>query len=45
MSNSLHNKIHLGRQSALGTRILQRTLLVGAILGVAVAWVALSGFK
>jgi len=45
MSNSLHNKIHLGRQSALGTRIVQRALLVGAILGVAVAWVALSGFK
>ena len=45
MSNSLHNKIHLGRQSAFGTRTVQRVLLVGAIVGVAAAWLALSGFR
>jgi len=45
MSNSLHNKIPLGRHSVLGTRTVQRVLLVGAIVGVAVAWLALSGFR
>lgn len=45
MSNSLHNKIHLGRQSFLGTRWLQRVLLVSAIVGVAGAWLVLGGWR
>jgi hypothetical protein len=45
MSNSLHNKIHLGRHSALGTRTVQRVLLVGAIVGVAAAWLAVSSLR
>jgi hypothetical protein len=45
MSNSLHNKIYLGRHSARGARFVQRALLVGAIVGVAGAWIALSGFR
>ena len=45
MSNSLHNKIQLGRHATLGTRRLQRVLLVGAIVGVATAWLALSGWR
>lgn len=45
MSNSLHNKIYLGRHAALGTRTVQRVLLVGAIVGVAAAWLALSGLR
>lgn len=45
MSNSLHNKIHLGRQPFLGTRRLQRALLVTAIVGVAGAWLALGGWR
>jgi hypothetical protein len=43
MSNSSHNKIYLDRHTAPGGRRLQRVLLVGAIVGVAVAWLALSG--
>jgi hypothetical protein len=45
MSNSLHNKIHLGRQSLLGTRRVQRLLLVSAIVGVAGAWLALGSWR
>lgn len=45
MSNSLHNKIYLGRQSLLGTRRVQRLLLVSAIVGVAGAWLALGGWR
>jgi hypothetical protein len=45
MSNSLHNKIHLGRHALLGTRLVQRTLLVSAIVGVAGAWLALGGWR
>lgn len=45
MSNSLHNKIYLGRHAAPGSRRLQRVLLVGAIVGVAGAWMVLSGFR
>ena len=45
MSNSLYNKIHTGRHSALGSRRLQRVLLVGAIVGVAGAWLAFSGWR
>lgn len=41
--STLHNKIPLGRTSLLGTRTMQRVLLVGAILAVAVVWLALSG--
>lgn len=44
MSNSLHNKIHLGRHS-LGARRVQRLLLVSAIVGVAGAWLALGGWR
>lgn len=45
MSNSLHNKIQLGRHAAPGTRTVQRILLVGAIVGVAAACLALGGLK
>lgn len=45
MSNSLHNKIYLGRHSVLSGRRLQRVLLVSAIVGVAAAWLALSGWR
>lgn len=45
MSNSLHNKIYLGRQTGLGTRRVQRALLVGAILGVAGAWLLVGGWR
>ena len=42
MSNSLHNKIYLGRHAAFGTRLVQRALLVGAIVGMAGAWLLVS---
>ena len=45
MSNSLHNKIYLGRHPLLGTRRLQRVLLVTVIVGVAAAWLALGGWR
>jgi len=45
MSNSLHNKIPLGRHPLLGTRTVQRVLLVGAIVAVAGTWLALSGLR
>ncbi|MDQ2819932.1 MAG: hypothetical protein M3Y65_05990 [Pseudomonadota bacterium] len=45
MSNSLHNKIYLGRHSLLGARRLQRVLLVGAIVGVAGVWLALASWR
>lgn len=45
MSNSLHNKIYLGRHSGLSNRRLQRVLLVSAIVGVAAVWLALSGWR
>jgi len=44
MSNSLHNKIYLGRHPP-GARRLQRVLLVGAIVGVAGAWLAFGGWR
>ena len=44
MSNSLHNKIYLVRHAAPPTRRLQRVLLVGAIVGVAGAFLALGGW-
>lgn len=43
MSNSLHNKIYLGRRGAFGPRLVQRALLVGAIVGMAFAWLLVSG--
>ena len=43
MGNSLHNKIYLGRHGGFGTRLVQRALLVGAIVGMALAWLLVSG--
>lgn len=45
MGNSLHNKIYLGRHSALGSRKLRVWLALGALVGIAVAWIAILGFK
>lgn len=45
MSNSLHNKIYLGRQSSPGARRMQRALLVAAILGAAGAWLLVGGWR
>jgi hypothetical protein len=45
MSNSLHNKIYLGRQAGPGARRMQRALLVGAILGAAAAWLVVGGWR
>ena len=45
MSNSLHNKIQLGRHTTPGARRVQRVLLVGAIVSVAGAWLAFSGWR
>ncbi|WLI90566.1 hypothetical protein Q4S45_05440 [Massilia sp. R2A-15] len=45
MGNSLHNKIYLGRHSALTSRKLRVLLALGALVGVAVAWMAIRGFK
>lgn len=44
MSNSLHNKIYLGRQRPFATRLLQRVLLIGAIVGVAVVSLLVTGW-
>ncbi|WP_332878789.1 hypothetical protein [Massilia sp. S19_KUP03_FR1] len=43
MGNSLHNKIYLGRHGAFGARLVQRALLVAAIVGMALAWLLVSG--
>ena len=45
MGNSLHNKIYLGRTSALGSRRVQALMAVGAVLGLGLAWMALRSFK
>jgi len=45
MSNSLHNKIYLGRHATRGARRLQRALLVSAIVGVAGAWLVFGGWR
>ncbi len=44
MSNSLHNKIYLGRHASPGARRVQRAMLVGAIVGAGVAWLLVSGW-
>lgn len=43
MSHSLYNKIYLGRRGVFGPRLVQRALLVGAIVGLAFAWLLISG--
>ncbi|HZX26227.1 MAG TPA: hypothetical protein VFF16_04110 [Telluria sp.] len=45
MGTSLHNKIYLGRQSALASRKVQAALALGLTIGVTVAWYALQSFK
>jgi hypothetical protein len=45
MGNSLHNKIYLGRHSALASRKLKVLLALGALVGMAVVWMAIRGFK
>ncbi|MES2263216.1 MAG: hypothetical protein V4724_32235 [Pseudomonadota bacterium] len=46
MGNSLHNKIYLGRRHmALTTRRAQGLLLVGAVAGVALVWMAIRTLK
>ena len=45
MGNSLHNKIYLGRTSALGSRRMQALMAVGAMLGIGLAWMAFRGLK
>jgi hypothetical protein len=43
MGNSLHNKIHLGRSSMLGSRRWQLALAFGMIVGMALALATLRG--
>lgn len=48
MGNSLHNKIYLGRHTALdalGTRRTRALLLCSAVAGVALAWLAVQAMK
>jgi hypothetical protein len=40
MGNSLHNKIYLGRTSVFGSRRFNTVLLVGAFVGIGLAWAA-----
>lgn len=45
MGNSLHNKIYLGRTSALNSRRMQAALAVGACVSIGLAWLALRALK
>ena len=48
MGNSLHNKIYLGRHTALdalATRRTQALLLCGAAAGLALAWLTMQAMK
>lgn len=45
MGNSLHNKIYLGRTSALASRRMQALMAVGVMVGIGVAWMAIRSFK
>ena len=40
MGNSLYNKIHLGRGSVFGTRRMRNAFMLGAAVGIGVAWFA-----
>lgn len=40
MGNSLHNKIHLGRASALSSKRIQAAMLIGACATIGVIWLA-----
>jgi hypothetical protein len=41
MGTTLHNKIHLGRSSVLGSRRVKAAFAVGLAAGVAIAWLTL----
>lgn len=45
MGNSLHNKIHLGRSSVLGSKRIQAALFIGAFVSIGLAWMALRLLK
>lgn len=45
MGNSLHNKIYLGRSSVLESTRWRAALLLGAVLSVGLAWLALRALR
>jgi len=45
MGKTLHNKIHLGRRMDLHSRSAQALLCVGAVAGMALAWLVLRALK
>jgi hypothetical protein len=45
MGNSLHNKIYLKRRFDLHSRRAQAVLCAGAVVGIALAWLALRLLK
>ena len=40
MGNSLHNKIYLGRTSALASRRVQAAMVIGACMSIGLVWMA-----
>lgn len=45
MGNSLHNKIYLGRGSALASRRMRALLLMAACAGAGLAWLAMRAMR
>jgi hypothetical protein len=45
MGNSLHNKIYLGRASALGSKRMVAMLMLGALAAAGLGWLALNTLK
>lgn len=45
MGNSLHNKIYLGRTTALSSGWLKAALLAGLLASVGLTWIVLAAFK
>lgn len=41
MGKTLHNQIHLGRTSVLGSKRFQAALLLGAFASIALVWLAI----
>ena len=45
MGTTLHNKIYLGRTPLLGSRRIQAAVCAGAVVGIALAWMAIRLIK
>ncbi|MES3022421.1 MAG: hypothetical protein V4857_12650 [Pseudomonadota bacterium] len=45
MGNSLHNKIHLGRPSVLSSGRVRAALVLGTMVVISLAWIAVRAFK